>query len=132
MSPATGPLSFCVNRHANMMVLSDGHIWQSKSAPASIQFTKDLNLSGDWKDDDGNLAKIDDKKGSLKFESLSPVWWNRGIGTWVPNPKNPPVAYVGTQTLKNEAGQVQVLTFCVSGDLKTMVFGNGITWQKVD
>ncbi len=132
MSPATGPLSFCVNRHANMMVLSDGHIWQSKSAPASIQFTKDLNLSGDWKDDDGNLAKIDDKKGSLKFESLSPVWWNRGIGTWVPNPKNPPVAYVGTQTLKNEAGQVQVLTFCVSGDLKTMVFGNGITWQKVE
>ena len=138
MSPATGPLSFCVNRNADMMVLSDGHIWKSTGTPAPIQFATDLNLSGDWKDDDGNLAKIDDKKGSLKFDALTPVWWSRGIGTWVPNPSpkgnppvTPPVAYVGSQTLKNDAGQVQSLTFCVSGDLQTMVFGNGITWKKV-
>lgn len=131
------PLTICVNRNATMMVLSNGQIWQTKGTPAAFTYAANPNLSGTWVDDDGNQAQITDSNGSLTFSSLSPVWWNQGIGTWVPNPPaqgtppyTPPVSYVGTQTLKNIAGQVQSLTFCVSGDLKTMVFGNGITWTK--
>ena len=132
------PLTFCVNRDVNMMVLSNGQIWQTTGTPTAFTYAANPNLTGTWEDDDGNQAQISDSGGSLTFQSLSSVWWSQGIGTWVPNPPSqgtppvtPPVVYVGSQTLKNNAGQVQVLTFCVSGDVKTMVFGNGITWKKV-
>jgi FtsP/CotA-like multicopper oxidase with cupredoxin domain len=148
MSPTkknTGPFSFCVNLNANMIVLSSGDIWWLNSPPdeknppidrtlpvvepRTFQPATDVDLTGTWEDDHHNQAKIDDKDGQLTYTPISGVWWGRGTGTWVP-PTKDSANYVGSQILTNGT-QIQTLTFCVSSDLETMVFGNGITWRRI-
>ena len=74
----------------------------------------------------------------LTHQPQTPVWWSTGYGAFArqglpatPLPDvAPPVVYAGTQTVVNDKGQNQRLTFCVTGDLKTIVFGNGVKWTK--
>ena len=118
-----------------------------------------LSLSGVWVDGKKNATRIDDAGGTLTFTPQTPVWWARGTGLWTPNPIGgagkplpvtidpklntgvntdtstvppavTPVAYLGTQTVINNAGQNQTLAFTVSGDLLTLVFDNGVKWTK--
>ena len=132
MSPNSGTLSFCVTQTGQSMVLSTGHAW-GLTAPAAITFaTGQLSLGGTWKDGDDNLVTIVDNNGTLVFKPITPVWWAAGTGSWNPNPdpKTMTVTYAGTQNVRNLAGQNQQLTFCITGDLKTIVFGNGIKWTR--
>lgn len=127
MSPAGGTASLCVTMDTQLMVLSTGQAW-GRTAPAPITAATTLNLSGTWIDGDGNSATIVDSGGKLIFQPITPVWWAAGTGSW--GPLAAPVTYAGTQHLNNLAGQNQQLTFCVTADLKTIVFGNGIQWKR--
>ncbi|MEK6258322.1 MAG: multicopper oxidase domain-containing protein [Planctomycetota bacterium] len=128
MSPTAGALSFCVTQDNQRMVLSTGQVW-GRAAPAAITPATTLSLSGTWQDVDGNQATIVDTNGSLVFQPITPVWWAGGTGTWGPTTP-PPVTYAGTQNVRNLGNQNQQLTFCVTADLKTIVFGNGIQWTR--
>lgn len=128
MSPATGTLSFCVTQDDQSMVLSNGQMWGRSAPPSMTPASAPLNLTGTWTDSSGHQASIVDTAGDLVFRPISPVWWAAGTGTW--GPTTPTVTYAGTQHLNNLAGQNQQLTFCVTADLKTIVFGNGIKWTR--
>jgi FtsP/CotA-like multicopper oxidase with cupredoxin domain len=139
MSPVLpNVISFCTTETAQEMVRSDGHLWQrGTTAPAAITFaTTNIDLSGNWTDDGGNIATIKQSPpnatgvAGLTFTPVSPVWWSTGTGSWAPPTAPPTGVYAGTQTVVNNAKQNQQLTFCVSGDLKTIVFGNGVKWKK--
>jgi FtsP/CotA-like multicopper oxidase with cupredoxin domain len=134
MSPAAGPYSFCVTMDTKMMVLSNGHVWgRSQPEPNAAG---PLNLTGNWVDPDGNVAAITDD-GTLKLTfapvpvpGKPPVWWSAGTGQWIRGGA-PPQVFVGGQVLRNLKGQNQTLTFCVTLNTNTMVFGNGITWKRL-
>ena len=132
MSPASGPYSFCVTLDNKLMVLSNGHVW-GRSAPGS-NAAGPLNLSGNWVDVDGNVVTItDDGTLNLKFTPVAvtgkpPVWWSEGTGQWKRG--GMPQVFVGQQLLRNFAGQNQTLTFCVTLNTNTIVFGNGIMWKR--
>jgi FtsP/CotA-like multicopper oxidase with cupredoxin domain len=147
MSPtAPAVITFCATGNAQEMVRSDGHLWaKGTAAPPAITFAPgNLDLSGNWTDDGGNTATIQQSPtnpttgiAELIFKPTSPVWWSEGKGSWAPappagTPPTPPpvIVYAGTQTVVNNAKQNQLLTFCVTGDLKTIVFGNGVKWKK--
>ena len=140
MTDASGTISaFCVVNDPkqptpSQMLLSNGHFLSRSGSPGAAQAaaTK-LDLSGDWVDVENRIVTITqrpDKKtagaANLVFTPKTNVWWSNGTGTWVPSP----ASYTGTQVVTNNAGQNQLLTFCISLDLKTLVFSNGITWTR--
>ena len=128
--------SFCATTDANTLLLSNGRIWvRGSKTPPETTFDPVLNLAGRWKDDSGNLTQIEQPKSKghnfgLTFVAITPVWWAKSEGSWNPGTQGSPTVYAGTQHLLNNAGQNQQLTFTVSGDLQTIVFGNGVTWTK--
>ena len=148
MSPSANPnLSFCATSDGNTLLRSDGRIWIKGTPtppPPKINFIETLaDLTGTYTDDNNNRATITQslpdsktKLSTLQFTPvppvppMTPVWWKSGTGYWTP-PKDKSGVFAGSQTVVNNAGQNQTLTFCVSGDLKTIIFGNGVKWTKI-
>ena len=126
--------TMCVTVDNKFMVLSTGHAW-GRSQPQPITFAATPSLSGNWVDGNGNIAAITDTSNgngtsTLTFSPVTPVWWRAGTGAWGVATSPVSLTYVGTQSLINNAGQTQSLTFCFTGDGKTIVFSNGMRWTK--
>jgi hypothetical protein len=126
--------SFCLEGGGNRLLSSNGHFYLRNNATYTPgPKPANLDLTGTWLDNENRAATITqqapDKNGvvSLTFTPKDPVWWAEGEGSWT---QNAPVAYAGTLVVKNNAGQNQMLTFCISADLNTLVFSNGITWTR--
>jgi FtsP/CotA-like multicopper oxidase with cupredoxin domain len=142
--------SFCVENNPdlpapnNRLLLSNGHFLYrgNYTPPPSPLQEQSTSLTGTWKDNTGNLANITQTPSTatnapddLAFQPVSGVWWAKGSGTW--NTKAAaPNGFTATGVLENKASQPdesaqnQLLTFCISQDMKTLVFSNGITWIK--
>ncbi len=129
--------TFNVTDNAAEIVFSDGTRWTKTQQPLSPAVTP-INLSGNWGDSDNNVASIQQVQNGTVYnltftpESEPPVWWAKGTGSWpagVSGDTNP-LAFAGTQTLVNNAGRNQQLSFCVTADGNSIVFGNGIKWTR--
>ena len=142
---ANGITAFCLEGGGNRLLSSNGHFYlrngaSYKPGPTATK----LDLSGTWVDNEKRTVKIaqgaPDKNGvvDLTFTPTHRFWWTTGSGTWA---QKPPLAYTGTLVVedngtkepegdKDKDPQNQMLTFCISADLNTLVFSNGITWTR--
>lgn len=66
----------------------------------------------------------------MPVDGPAPAWWGQGKGAW--GILNGKTSYAGNQTLVNNSGRNQKLTMTVTGDGKSIVFGNGIRWTRTD
>ena len=138
-SGLTQNLTFCATGNGRELVFGNGIRWNKKQAPLQRAQTP-ISLTGKWIDTNSNYATITDDSGQLTFKPVDikqgnfDVWWDSGTGSWDRGQGDPfqTEPFKGTQTLRNSGGLTQILDFCVAGDGKSIVFGNGIKWTRTN
>lgn len=157
---ASGPIAFCVANDPTKpdpngrMLLSNGHFLSRNGTQGDKQVaaTK-LDLTGYWVDNNGRRARISQElippppssstpsagtppppppppQYKLTFTAANPVWWSQGTGFWNSSSYSGTGVLFQNQKEHEQKGQNQMLTFCISLDLNTLVFSNGITWTR--
>lgn len=145
----TAVSAFCLENKGDRMLLSNGRFLLRNGASYESVPSNTTSLVGNWVDDNNNKASITqtppsndapkNTKPTLTFTALTPVWWRQGTAP-IPTPV-PATAtsagsgYNGTVVLlqnpKNKDSPNQQINFCISQDMNTLVFSNGITWTRI-
>ncbi|MEM7538198.1 MAG: hypothetical protein AAF639_38880, partial [Chloroflexota bacterium] len=102
------------------------------------------SITGTWKDTNSNEKTeislvVNGADSTVVMTPQGNPWWNKTVnGSWNggSSAKNQgaqgdDAPYVGKVTFLNNANQSYISDFCVSLDGKRMIFGNGVTWEKV-
>ena len=116
-----------------LLVFADGSSWirkgmtlPNRTAAGSLDAG---SLDGTWTDDAGNDAILTtdiDTKLTIRPAPGTRVWWKSATGASTGD--STPYQYRCTFT--NGAEVEQFTTFCATKDLNTIVFSNGIRWQR--
>jgi len=116
-----------------LLVFADGSSWirkgmtlPTRTAAGSLDAG---SLDGTWTDDAGNdaiLTTDTDAKLTIRPAPGSQVWWKSATGVSAGGS----TSYQYRCTFTNGAEVEQFTTCCATKDLNTIVFSNGIRWQR--
>ena len=117
------------------IVFSDGNTWLKDGVKAADKLANSRSLEGKWKDDAGNIAtiKVASDQTTLSFapEPEAKVWWKSGVGSWNNNVGDNPFQGKAMFRIKGDNPDLTPqLTFCVTKDLNTIIFSDGIRWRR--
>jgi len=112
-----------------LLVFADGSSWIRNGMTLPTSAGTGSLLDGTWTDHAGNQAILktdDDGKLTICPAYGSQVWWKSATGASTGGS----TSYQYRCTFTNGAEVEQFTTFCATRDLNTIVFSNGIRWQR--